>query len=87
MNNELDTSRRKLTIDVGLESTEDSLGGARVDPLLFSLLRKAVRRLGVERPSVVEGGSTVGRAAFGGVWNWSTSSSSERGSVPSRMVS
>ena len=66
-NNVLDILRRKLTIDVDVESGDDGLGGGKVDPLLFSLLRKAVRRGGAARPSVAECVSTVGRALFGGV--------------------
>jgi len=51
-NKEPDILRRKLTIDVDLESAEDGLG-ARVDPLLFSLLRRAVRRGAVAQSSPV----------------------------------
>ena len=51
-----DTLRRKLTIDVDVESGDDDLTGERVDDLLvfmvFSLLRKAVRRGAAARPSV-----------------------------------
>jgi hypothetical protein len=49
-----DILRRKLTIDVDVESGVDGLGGGKVDPLVFSLLRKVVRRRVATWPSVAE---------------------------------
>ena len=52
--NKVPDTLRKLTIDVEVESKDDGLGGRRVDPLVFSLLRKAVRREVAARSSVAE---------------------------------
>jgi len=43
-NKEPDILPRKLTIDVDVGSTDVGLIGGKVDPLVFSLLRRAVRR-------------------------------------------
>lgn len=54
LNKAPDTLRRRLTIEVDVESGDDVLGGARVDALVFNLVRKAVRREVTAWPSVAE---------------------------------
>lgn len=66
-NKEPDILPRKLTIEVDVESGDDGLKGGKVDPLVFSLLRKVARRVVVAGPSAVERVSTVGKAVSGGL--------------------